>query len=65
MTAPEQLEQILRAERWAGQDAQREFDRRVVLYAVQNGLDPVRAITSSVFVIGAEAVAACKLGLNL
>lgn len=63
-TVAQKIDYLLRLERWAGEDRQREYDRRVVEYAQKNGIDPLQALTGGVHVIGAEAVAACQKGLN-
>jgi hypothetical protein len=56
---------ILQLERWAGQDAQRAFDSRVVEYAVKNSIDPVSAINGPAFHIPAVDFAKIREGINL
>lgn len=64
-TTVEQIEDLLKVERWKGQDQQAEYDRRIVEYAVKNGFDPLRALTGKVHVIGQAAISECAKGLEL
>jgi hypothetical protein len=64
-TVLDQIADLLKVERWKGQDAQAEYDRRIVEYAVKNGFDPLHALTGKVFVIGQAAVDQCRKGLDL
>lgn len=64
-TAQEKIADIIQGERWVAQEHQREFDRRIVQHAVENGLDPVRAVSAPAFVLTAAAIAKCKEGLTL
>lgn len=61
----EKIASVLQSERWAGQDAQREFDRRIVEYAQKNGIDPLHALTLVVHALGQSVVDELRKGLNL
>lgn len=64
-TTLEKLTTLVQSERWDAADQQREFDRRLVEYAIANNINPLRALTGVVHVLGEQAVTELKKGLNL
>jgi len=60
----ENIATLVQTERWKAQDNEHEFDRRIVEYAVKNGIDPLTAITLKVHAIGQDAINSCAEGLD-
>lgn len=58
------LEQTIRSERWAAQDAEREWCRRAVEQALKIGANPLDAISRAAWVFDRETVESFSKGLD-
>ena len=64
-SAAEKIADIIQAERWVAQAQQREFDRRLVVLAVEQELNPISALCQTAWVFTPHEIETCKEGLEL